>query len=86
MRDIAQKIDSWMQEQERYKQQLYQLSQRLMLQSQLNSQQALKYQTRQQLETMYQGLENALRTLSLSPSEESVEAAWLYVRESEFTR
>ncbi len=31
-----------MQEQERYEQQLYQLSQRLMLQSQLNDQQALE--------------------------------------------
>ena len=33
-----------MQEQERYEQQLYQLSQRLMLQSQLNDQQALERQ------------------------------------------
>ena len=41
-RDIAQEINDWMQEQERYEQQLYQLSQRLMLQSQLNDQQALE--------------------------------------------
>lgn len=45
-RDIAQEINDWMQEQERYEQQLYQLSQRLMLQSQLNDQQALERQSR----------------------------------------
>ncbi len=64
-----------MQEQERYEQQLYQLSQRLMLQSQLNDQQALERQAHQQLETTRQGLENALQTLSLSLPEEGAEAA-----------
>ena len=48
-RDIAQEINDWMQEQERYEQQLYQLSQRLMLQSQLNDQQALERRAEQQL-------------------------------------
>ena len=85
-RDIAQEINDWMQEQERYEQQLYQLSQRLMLQSQLNDQQALERQARQQLETTRQGLENALQTLSLSLPEEGAEAAWLHARESEFAR
>ena len=75
-----------MQEQERYEQQLYQLSQRLMLQSQLNDQQALERQAHQQLETTRQGLENALQTLSLSLPEEGAEAAWLHARESEFAR
>lgn len=80
-RDIAQEINDWMQEQ-----QLYQLSQRLMLQSQLNDQQALERQAHQQLETTRQGLENALQTLSLSLPEEGAEAAWLHARESEFAR
>ena len=75
-----------MQEQARYEQQLYQLSQRLMLQSQLNDQQALERQAHQQLETTRQGLENALQTLSLSLPEEGAEAAWLHARESEFSR
>ena len=85
-RDIAQEINDWMQEQERYEQQLYQLSQRQMLQSQLNDQQALERQAHQQLETTRQGLENALQTLSLSLPEEGAEAAWLHARESEFAR
>ncbi len=85
-RDIAQEINDWMQEQARYEQQLYQLSQRLMLQSQLNDQQALERQAHQQLETTRQGLENALQTLSLSLPEEGAEAAWLHARESEFSR
>jgi exonuclease SbcC len=44
-----------MQEQERYEQQLYQLSQRLMLQSQLNDQEALERQALQQLTATRQG-------------------------------
>ncbi|MDT1877540.1 exonuclease subunit SbcC, partial [Acinetobacter baumannii] len=56
-RDIAQEINDWIQEQERYEQQLYQLSQRLMLQSQLNDQQALERQAEQQLAATRQGLE-----------------------------
>ncbi|MBN0154682.1 hypothetical protein JTL60_34060, partial [Pseudomonas aeruginosa] len=59
-RDIAQEINDWMQEQERYEQQLYQLSQRLMLQSQLNDQQALERQAEQQLAATRKGLESAL--------------------------
>lgn len=54
-RDIAQEINDWMQEQERYEQQLYQLSQRLMLQSQLNDQQALERQAEQQLAATRRG-------------------------------
>lgn len=50
-----------MQEQERYEQQLYQLSQRLMLQSQLNDQQALERQAEQQLAATRQGLKAPCR-------------------------
>lgn len=65
-RDIAQEINDWMQEQERYEQQLYQLSQRLMLQSQLNDQQALERRAEQQLAATRRGLESALQALALS--------------------
>ncbi|STT52844.1 exonuclease SbcC [Klebsiella pneumoniae] len=71
-----------MQEQERYEQQLYQLSQRLMLQSQLNDQQALERQAEQQLAATRQGLESALQALALSLPAEGTEAAWLHARES----
>ncbi|MBN0416084.1 hypothetical protein JTM51_36240, partial [Pseudomonas aeruginosa] len=85
-RDIAQEINDWMQEQERYEQQLYQLSQRLMLQSQLNDQQALERQAEQQLAATRQGLESALHALALSLPAEGTEAAWLHARESEFAQ
>ncbi len=74
-RDIAQEINDWMQEQERYEQQLYQLSQRLMLQSQLNDQQALERQAEQQLAATRRGLESALQALALSLPAEGTEAA-----------
>ena len=85
-RDIAQEINDWMQEQERYEQQLYQLSQRLMLQSQINDQQALERQAEQQLAATRQGLESALQALALSLPAEGTEAAWLHARESEFAQ
>ncbi|QRZ77105.1 exonuclease subunit SbcC [Klebsiella quasipneumoniae] len=85
-RDIAQEINDWIQEQERYEQQLYQLSQRLMLQSQLNDQEALARQAQQQLTATRQGLESALQTLTLNLPEEGTEAAWLNARESEFAQ
>jgi exonuclease SbcC len=64
--DIAQEINDWMHEQERYEQQLYQLSQRLMLQSQLNDQQAQRQARSSWRPRARQGLENALQALSLS--------------------
>ncbi|MCH9422325.1 MULTISPECIES: exonuclease subunit SbcC [Klebsiella] len=85
-RDIAQEINDWIQEQERYEQQLYQLSQRLMLQSQLNDQEALARQAQQQLTATRQGLESALQPLTLNLPEEGTEAAWLNARESEFAQ
>lgn len=84
--DIAQEINDWIQEQERYEQQLYQLSQRLMLQSQLNDQEALERQALQQLTATRQGLESALQALTLTLPEEGTEAAWLNARESEFAQ
>ncbi|HHT5059750.1 exonuclease subunit SbcC [Klebsiella quasipneumoniae] len=85
-RDIAQEINDWIQEQERYEQQLYQLSQRLMLQSQLNDQEALERQALQQLTATRQGLESALQALTLTLPEEGTESAWLNARESEFSQ
>ncbi len=64
-----------MQEQERYEQQLYQLSQRLMLQSQLNDQQALERHAEQQLAATRRGLESALQAPALSLPAEGTEAA-----------
>ncbi|MCH2028213.1 exonuclease subunit SbcC [Klebsiella quasipneumoniae] len=84
--DIAQEINDWIQEQERYEQQLYQLSQRLMLQSQLNDQEALERQALQQLTATRQGLESALQALTLTLPEEGTESAWLNARESEFSQ
>ncbi|MBR7426466.1 hypothetical protein, partial [Klebsiella quasipneumoniae] len=65
-RDIAQVINHWIQEQERYEQQLYQLTQRLMLQGQLNDQEALARQAQQQLTATHQGLESAMKALTLN--------------------
>ncbi|CEL81029.1 exonuclease subunit SbcC [Klebsiella quasipneumoniae] len=84
--DIAQEINDWIQEQERYEQQLYQLSQRLILQSQLNDQEALERQAQQQLTATRQGLESALQALTLTLPEEGTESAWLNARESEFSQ
>ena len=60
----------WMNEQEQYERQLYQLSQRLTLQNQLNEQQAQERQYQQQLSATRQALENALLALSLHVPEE----------------
>ena len=59
-----------MNEQEQYERQLYQLSQRLTLQNQLNEQQAQERQYQQQLSATRQALENALLALSLHVPEE----------------
>ncbi len=85
-RDIAQEINDWMQEQERYEQQLYQLSQRLMLQSQLNDQQALERQAEQQLAATRRGTGERPAGPALSLPAEGTEAAWLHARESEFAQ
>ena len=82
--NIQEDIAPWMNEQEQYERQLYQLSQRLTLQNQLNEQQAQERQYQQQLSATRQALENALLALSLHVPEEGEETAWLYARETEF--
>ena len=57
--NIQEDIAPWMNEQEQYERQLYQLSQRLTLQNQLNEQQAQERQYQQQLSATRQALENA---------------------------
>jgi exonuclease SbcC len=47
--NIQEDIAPWMNEQEQYERQLYQLSQRLTLQNQLNEQEAQERQYQQQL-------------------------------------
>ncbi|WLD32098.1 Ig-like domain-containing protein [Enterobacter cloacae subsp. cloacae] len=63
--NIQEDIAPWMNEQEQYERQLYQLRQRLTLQNQLNEQQAQERQYQQQLSATRQALENALLALSL---------------------
>jgi exonuclease SbcC len=72
--------------QEQYERQLYQLSQRLTLQNQLNEQEAQERQYQQQLTATRQALENTLLALSLNVPEEGHEAAWLHAREAEFAQ
>ncbi|WP_368542690.1 exonuclease subunit SbcC [Enterobacter soli] len=84
--NIQDDIAPWMNEQERYERELYHLSQRLTLQSQLNEQEEQQRQHQQQLATSRQTLETALRALSLDAPEEGAEAAWLAEREGESAR
>src|SRR5690606_38692508 len=82
--NIQEDIAPWLNEQEQYERQLYQLSQRLTLQNQLNQQEEQERQYQQQLAATRQALENALLALSLHVPEEGEETAWLYARETEF--
>lgn len=84
--NIQEDIAPWINEQEHYERQLYQLSQRLTLQNQLNEQEAQARQYQQQLTATRQTLEHTLLTLSLSVPEEGNEAAWLHAREGEFAQ
>ena len=84
--NIQEDIAPWMNEQEQYERQLYQLSQRLTLQQQLNEQDAQARQYQQQLTATRQALETTLLTLSLNVPEEGTEAAWLNERETEFAQ
>ncbi|ABP59549.1 exonuclease subunit SbcC [Enterobacter sp. 638] len=76
-------IAPWLNEQEQYERQLYQLSQRLVLQSQLNEQEHQERQLQQQIATTRLTLENALNALSLKVPDEGAETLWLTERESE---
>ena len=84
--NIQEDITPWMNEQEQYERQLYQLSQRLTLQNQLNEQEVQERQHQQQLTAARQALENALLSLSLNVPEDGNEAAWLHAREVEFAQ
>ncbi|PAO22351.1 exonuclease subunit SbcC [Enterobacter roggenkampii] len=84
--NIQDDIAPWLNEQEQYERQLYQLSQRLTLQNQLNEQDAQERQYQQQLAATRQALEHALLALSLNAPEEGQEAAWLQAREAEFAQ
>ncbi|WP_449554255.1 exonuclease subunit SbcC [Lelliottia amnigena] len=81
--NIQDDIAPWLNEQEQYERQLYQLSQRLALQSQLNEQEHQERQLQQQIATTRLTLENALNTLSLKVPDEGAETLWLTERESE---
>lgn len=64
-----------MSEQEQYERQLYQLSQRLTLQNQLNEQEDQARQYQQQLTATRQALAASLQSLSLSVPDEGAESA-----------
>ncbi|MFK0371688.1 exonuclease subunit SbcC [Enterobacter sichuanensis] len=83
---IQDDIAPWMNEQEHYERQLYQLSQRLTLQNQLHEQEAQERQYQQQLTAARQALEHTLFSLSLNVPEEGDEATWLQAREAEFAQ
>lgn len=84
--NIQEDITPWMNEQEQYERQLYQLSQRLTLQTQLNDQEVQERQHQQQLTAARQALESTLLSLSLNVPEDGNEAAWLHAREAEFAQ
>lgn len=83
--NIQDDIGPWMNEQEHYERQLYQLSQRLTLQNQLNEQEEQQRQYQQQWAATRQTLENMLNALSLTAPEEGAEAGWLTERENELS-
>ncbi|HDS9360085.1 TPA: exonuclease subunit SbcC [Enterobacter chengduensis] len=84
--NIQEDISTWMSEQERYEHQLYQLSQRLTLQNQLNEREEQERQSQQQLATLREGMSSALLALSLNAPEDGEEAAWLNAREAEYAQ
>ncbi|MBT9425481.1 exonuclease subunit SbcC [Enterobacter oligotrophicus] len=84
--NIQEDIAPWLNEQEQYERQLYQLSQRLTLQNQLNQQEEQERQYQQQLAATRQALETALHPLSLTLPDEGDESIWLASRESESTQ
>ncbi|WP_407435737.1 exonuclease subunit SbcC [Lelliottia sp.] len=81
--NIQDDIAPWLNEQEQYERQLYQLSQRLTLQSQLNEQEKQERQFQQQIAATRLTLEKALDPLSLTVPDEGAETLWLTERESE---
>ncbi len=84
--NIQDDIAPWLSEQEQYERQLYQYSQRLTLQGQINEQETQVKQTQQQLAATRLALENALTTQALTVPEAGSESAWLTEREAEVLR
>lgn len=81
--NIQEDIAPWLNEQEQYERQLYQYSQRLTLQGQINEQEAQVQHVQQQLATARLALESALTAHMLSVPEAGSETAWLTEREAE---
>ncbi|MEB6380569.1 exonuclease subunit SbcC [Leclercia adecarboxylata] len=81
--NIEDDIAPWLAKQEQYEQQLYQLSQRLTLQSQLGEEEAQEQLYQQQLLTTRTTMEQALQALSLAAPEDGTESTWLAEREKE---
>lgn len=81
--NIQDDIAPWLNQQEQYEQQLYQLSQRLTLQNQLNEEEAQQQGYLQQLAATRSAMENSLQALSLAMPDDGAEQAWLAERENE---
>ena len=81
--NIQEDISPWMNAQEQYERQLYLLSQRLTLQSQINEQEEQERQHLQQIATTRQALEQTLQSLALTLPEAGTESTWLATRETE---
>ena len=84
--NITDDIAPWLNQQEQYEQQLYQLSQRLALQSQLSEEEAREQHHQQQLAETRMAMEKTLHALSLAIPDDGTEAAWLAEREGESIR
>jgi exonuclease SbcC len=81
--NIQEDIAPWLNEQEQYERQLYQYSQRLTLQGQINEQETQVQHVQQQLATARLALESALTAHTLSVPEAGSETVWLSEREAE---
>ncbi|WP_449556642.1 exonuclease subunit SbcC [Huaxiibacter chinensis] len=81
--NIQEDIAPWLNEQEQYERQLYQYSQRLTLQDQINEQETQVQHVQQQLATARLALESALTAHTLSVPEAGSETVWLSEREAE---
>ncbi|WP_312346045.1 exonuclease subunit SbcC [Leclercia sp.] len=81
--NIQDDIAPWLAKQEQYEQQLYQLSQRLTLQSQLSEEEAQLQLYQHQLLATRTAMAQTLHALSLAAPEDGTESAWLAEREKE---
>lgn len=81
--NIQDDIAPWLNQQEQYEQQLYQLSQRLTLQNQLNEEEAQEQGYHQQLAATRVAMETSLKELTLTMPDDGAEQAWLAEREKE---